>query len=1030
MPQLDRRDFLKLVGAGAGAAGLAGCSEPVEKLIPYVIQPEEITPGIAVEYASTCRECPAACGLVVRTCEARPVKLEGNPRHPVNRGSLCARGQAAIGRTYHPDRHRGPLRREGGAETPLAWDGADGAVALLARRIAEARAAGQRVVVLGADRGPTANRWIDAFCAAAGAERIVHEPLGFEALREASRTVFGVASEPVFDLSGADLVLDFGSDFLETGPSPTEHARQLREARDVADPAKRAARLVYVGPRLSLTGSNADEWLPARPGSEGILALALARIVVEGLAPADPLHLQLGPLLAPWSVERAAAATGIDAAVIGRIGRALAGARAAVALPPGAALASRRAIASNAAVLILNHVVGAIGARVRFFDGGSKPHGRTHQLLALADAMRSGQVGVLLVHDVNPSYALPPAAGFADALGQVPCVVSFASAADETSARAHLVLPDHSPLESWGDAEPRPGVRSLLQPTLRPLFDTRSLVDTLLDTGRALGGETAAALPSGSFRALLEQAWSADGDFRAALVQGGRFADAPVLTPVLQPGAAQIEVAEPLLDGDGKLVLVAFPSPLLGDGRGANLPWLQEIPDPVAKVAWQSWAEISRRKAEELGVEVGDVVAVETPAGRLELSVLPRGGLRDDVVAIPMGQGHTVGHFATHACDGRPGEPRGVNVLSLLPAASDESGGPAWLAVRADVRATGSTRRLALVQTGDNKRGRQLGEVVTLAAFAAGSGNGHGAAPAPGAAGAHGEAVGHGGGGHETHEIRKPYDAAADAAPASPYRWGMTIDLDRCTGCTACVAACYVENNIPVVGEQKTLQARQMSWIRIERYVGDGEPELETGRNRPRNREELGDVDVRHSPMLCQHCGAAPCEPVCPVIATFHNAEGLNGMVYNRCVGTRYCSNNCPYKVRRFNYFDYSLEREPATGNLYRFWPEPMPEMLNPDVTVRGQGVMEKCTFCVQRIHVARQAAKDAGRPIADGEVVPACAQACPAQAITFGNLRDPASRVSQAGDDATRGYHALHVLNTRPAITYLAKVKRGPVEG
>ena len=1026
MPQLDRRDFLKLVGAGAGAAGLAGCSEPVEKLIPYVIQPEEITPGIGVDYASTCRECPASCGILVRTREARPVKLEGNPRHPVNRGSLCARGQAAIGRTYHPDRQRGPLRREGDAETPLAWDGADGAIALLARRLGEARAAGTRVVLLGADRGPSANRWIDAFCAAAGAERIVYGPLGFEALREAARTVFGVASEPVFDLSGADLVVDFGSDFLETGPSPTEHTRQLREARDVSDPAKHAARLVYVGPRLTLTGSNADEWLPARPGTEGILALALARSVVEGLAPADPLHLQLGPLLAPWDAERAAAATGVGAAAIRRLGTALGKARAALALPPGAALASRRAIASNAAVLILNHVVGASGTRMQLLDGGAKQHGRYREVLALVDAMRSGRVGALLVHDVNPLHTLPPAARFADALAQVPCVVSFASAADETSARAHLVLPDHSPLESWGDAEPRPGVRSLLQPTLRPLFDTRSLVDTLLDAGRALGPEAAAALPSGSFRALLEQAWSADGDFREALVQGGRFPGATATAPVLQPGAAQIEVAEPLLDGEGKLVLVAFPSPLLGDGRGANLPWLQEIPDPVAKVAWQSWAEISRRKAEELGVEVGDIIAVETPAGRLEVSVLPRGGLRDDVVAIPMGQGHTVGHFATHACDGRPGEARGVNVLSLLPAASDESGGPAWLSVRADVRATGSTRRLALVQTGDNKRGRQLGEVVSLAALAAGShGNGPGEAAAHGEASAHGEAPG-----HETHEIRKPYDAAADASPESPYRWGMSIDLDRCTGCSACVAACYVENNIPVVGEQKTLQSRQMSWIRIERYLGDGEPELEPGRNRPRNREELGDVDVRHSPMLCQHCGAAPCEPVCPVIATFHNQEGLNGMVYNRCVGTRYCSNNCPYKVRRFNYFDYSLEREPATGNLYRFWPEPMPEMLNPDVTVRGQGVMEKCTFCVQRIQTARQTAKDAGRPIADGEVVPACAQACPAQAITFGNLRDPQSRVSQAADDAARGYHALHVLNTRPAITYLAKVKRGPVEG
>ncbi len=1018
MPQLDRREFLKLVGAGAGAAGLTGCSEPVEKLIPYVIQPEEITPGIAIDYASTCRECPASCGIRVRTREGRPVKLEGNPRHPVNRGSLCARGQASIGRTYHPDRHRGPLRREGGQAAPTAWDGPDGAIALLARRLGEARAAGMRVVLLGADRGPTANRWIDAFCEAAGVERIVYESLGFEALREAARTVFGIASEPVFDLSGADLVVDFGSDFLETGPSPTEHARQLREARDVADPAKRGARLVYVGPRLTMTGSNADEWVPARPGTEGILALALARSALQNLAPQDPLHMQLGPLLSPWDPERAASATGVGADAIRRLGAALSRARAPLALPPGAALASRRAVAANAAVLILNHVVGASGTRVQLFEGGPR-RGRHREVLALADAMRAGRVGALLVHDANPLHTLPPAAGFAEALGQVPFVAAFASAADETSERAHLVLPDHSPLESWGDAEPRPGVRSLLQPTLRPLFDTRSLVDALLDAGRALGPDAAAKLPSGSFRALLEQAW-AGTDFRRALAEGGSFASAPPAALVLQPDAARIELAEPLLDGDGAFTLLAFPSPLLYDGRGANLPWLQEIPDPVSKVAWQSWAEISRKKAEELGVEVGDVVAVETPAGRLEVAVLPRGGLRDDVVAIPMGQGHSVGHFATHTCDGRPGEARGVNVLSLLPAASDESGGPAWLSVRANVRKTGAVRRLALVQTGDNKRGRQLGEVVSLAALTNGS---HGE-------GGSAEAGAHGAGGHETHEIRRPYAAAADAAPESPYRWGMSIDLDRCTGCSACVAACYVENNIPVVGEQKTLQARQMSWIRIERYLGDGEPDLEPGRNRPRNREELGDVDVRHSPMLCQHCGAAPCEPVCPVIATFHNEEGLNGMVYNRCVGTRYCSNNCPYKVRRFNYFDYSLEREPATGGLYRFWPEPMPEMLNPDVTVRGQGVMEKCTFCVQRIQTARQTAKDQGRPIADGEVVPACAQACPSQAITFGNLRDPQSRVSRTADDPARGYHALHVLNTRPAITYLAKVKRGPLEG
>jgi molybdopterin-containing oxidoreductase family iron-sulfur binding subunit len=1024
MSELDRRDFLKLVSASAGAAAAAGCSEPVEKLIPYVIQPEEITPGIAVSYASTCHECPAGCGLHVRTRESRPIKLEGNPDHPINRGRLCARGQAGIGRTYHPDRYVGPMRRDAGGAAPLAWDGADGAVALLASRIRETRAAGRQVVLLGSDRGPTANRWIDAFCDAAGVQRVLYEPLGFEAMREASRVAFGVASEPVFDLSDADLVIDFGGEFLESGPSPTENARQWADAKDLSKAAGREARLVYVGPRLSLTGSSADEWLPARPGTEGILALALARVALENGAGDDQIRGQLAGLLRGYDAKSAAERTGVDADTIDRLGRALAGARAAVAIPPGPAVASRRAVAHSAAVLILDHVVGATGDRVKIFSegAGARRYGSHRDSLALIDAMKSGRVGVLLIHDVNPAYSLPAAAGFREALADVPFVVSLASAADETSELAQLVMPDHTPLESWGDAETRPGVRSLVQPTLRPLFDTRSLVDTLLDTGRALSPEIAARLPSGSLRGLLEEAWG--GGFRRALARGGRFRPIAPMQVSLVPSAARIEVTEPLLDGEGGFALLAFPTAMLGDGSGANLPWMQEVPDPVTKVAWESWAEISNRRAEKLGISIGDVVAVETPTGRLEVPAYPRGGIRDDVIAIAMGQGHSVGRFATHFNEGLPDQARGVSVLDVLPVASNESGGPAWFVANASVIPTGSTQRLPLVQTHDNKRGRMLGESISLLELARG-GEAH-AAEASAAAGGH---SGEHGSGHE--ELLVPYEGADDAAPGSPYRWGMSIDLDRCTGCSACVVACYIENNLPVVGEAQTLHGRQMSWIRIERYVGPGEPTLVPGRPLPRNNEELGNTDVRNSPMLCQQCGAAPCEPVCPVIATFHNDEGINGMVYNRCVGTRYCSNNCPYKVRRFNYYDYA--RETASDGKLRYWPEPMPLMLNPDVTVRGQGVMEKCSFCVQRIHNARQGAKDEAREIRDGEVTSACAQTCPSEAITFGNLRDPESRVSEKSNmskQAARGYHALWDLNTRPAITYHSKVRRGPVEG
>ncbi|NNL86461.1 MAG: 4Fe-4S dicluster domain-containing protein, partial [Myxococcales bacterium] len=628
-------------------------------------------------------------------------------------------------------------------------------------------------------------------------------------------------------------------------------------------------------------------------------------------------------------------------------------------------------------------------------------------------------VSVLVVHGADPVYGLPKAAGFVEALDKVGFVVSTASAPDDTSAHADLILPDHTPLESWGDLRPRDGVRGLVQPSIRPLYNTRSFGDVLLDTARAVGGAAAAAAPAGDFRAVLENAWS-DTDFRKARARGGVYGQAE--PAAITATGAPIDATLPKLSGEGDYTLLAFPHTFLYDGSGADLPWLQEIPDPITSVAWQSWAEVSLATAEKLGVELGDVIAIETSAGTIEVPVYPRGGIRDDVVAVPIGQGHQHGYWASKTCDGMPGEVRGVNVIDALSAAVDESGGRAWLTERASLSNTGRSRRLPMLQWSDNKRERQLGEVVTLAALAeaahaddahadAEHGDAHGGAD-------HGAGHGDAHGGH--HEIHEPYDAADDAREESEYRWGMTVDLDRCNGCSACIQACYIENNVPVVGELETLRVRQMAWIRLDRWVGEGEQDLTPGRTHPQaNSEKLGDTDVRNSPMFCQQCGSAPCEPVCPVIATYTNDEGLNAMVYNRCIGTRYCANNCPYKVRRFNYFDNQITKIP----------EPMHLMLNPDVTVRGQGVMEKCTFCVQRIQAGRQHAKDEGRPIKDSEVKTACQRACGAGAIDFGNLRDPNSPFRKKFDDSKRGYHALHVLNTRPAVTYLAKVQRGKVE-
>ncbi|MDJ0850533.1 MAG: 4Fe-4S dicluster domain-containing protein [Myxococcota bacterium] len=1048
MPQFDRRDFLKLVGIGAGGAA-TGCyrySDLPEKLIPYVVQPEEITPGLPVTYASTCLECSAGCGLHVRTREARPIKLEGNPDHPINQGALCARGQAGIGRTYHPDRFRGPQARGAdGTFQDVTWEEA---TATLAEKV---KAAGSRTWVLGGATGPTLSALIDRFVAAAGAGgRVVYEPFGSEALREASKVVFGRAAQPVFDLSNTDYVIDFGADSLDTGLSPTEHTRQLKTAREVTTDAGKKAHFVYVGPRLSTTASNADEWLPAKPGTEGILALGIARVAFEARRGAgrpvggDPALIERA--LARFDAESVSKQTEIPADKIREIGRAIARADRPAALPPGVGLSSQRAVGATGAVLLLDAVVGAVGASVSLPAADAGPAASFADVAAFVDQMKGGKVSLLIVHDSNPLYSLPPGLGFAEALEKVDFVVSTASMPDETTEKADLVLPDHTPLESWGDAMPRAGVRSVVQPSLRPLFDTQALGDTLLATLRAVGGGAASGLPEGSFRQYVEAAW-ADTDWRAALARGGVFDSLGARGAEVTGGVTSLAVEEPSLEGNGEYMLLAGPSPMLYDGRGANLPWLQETPDPVTKITWQSWAEVSHETATALGVESGDVIAVETSAGRAEVPVFTRGGIRNDVVALAIGQGHTVGSYAS-----ADGAPRGVNVNAILPAARDEAGGRAWFAARASLTPTGAHRRFASTQYTNNKRGRQLGEAITLAAFEKGDWNtsarseklgGHGERDhgggnvevgilaVPAAGGGHGEghgteghaapAGGHGNGhgdghGEGFHELLRPFERAEDAIGASPYRWAMNVDLDRCTGCSACVVACSIENNVPQVGEEGLLRSREMSWLRIERFVGEGTQELVTARKEPTDFEKLGETDVRHSPMMCQQCGAAPCEPVCPVFATYHNEEGLNGMIYNRCIGTRYCANNCPYKVRRFNWYDYQIET----------WPEPMRYMLNPDVTVRGQGVMEKCTFCVQRIQSARQTAKDERRNIADGEVTPACAQTCPSEAITFGNVRDEGSRVvKQAQENEGRVYHALQVLNTRPGVTYLAKVRR-----
>jgi molybdopterin-containing oxidoreductase family iron-sulfur binding subunit len=969
VPELDRRDFLKVVGMGAGAAATAACQEPVERVIPYLVQPEEILPGIATYYASTCRECPNSCAAIVKTREGRPIKVDGNPEDPISRGKLCARGQAGLRRTYDPRRFTGPMRRDGDGLVPTTWD--EG-IALLVEKLRPAAPAG-KVVFLGGSQSGTLDELIDGFLAGLGSpNRVQFELYAHEALRWANAKLFGTDAVPSFDLEKADVLVAFGTDFMETWLNPVQNQAGFSASR-----VGGKGYAIFVGPRLGVSAANGDEWIAATPGTEILVALALAHEVarIRGIAPAP-----LTSLLEPYRPASVAERTGVPAERLERVAARIAKARAPLALPPGNELQGTNAGAFAAAVQILNVASGALGRTVRFGpDHNVTRLARFAEMKELAGRMRGGEIAVLMVHESNPVYAVPGAFGFEDALKQVPFVVSFSSANDETTAHADLVLPTNTPFEAWGDAQPVRGVRRLQQPTIRPIYDTRELGDVLLEVGGALGVEA----PAPSFKELLAAQWGGRAGLEGAAAAGGEFLPAPAQPVVLSPdlGGLQFEPAQ--LGGQGALVLVAYPSLSFYDGRSARLNVLQELPNPVTKVVWQSVAELHTETAAELGIALGDVVRVTTESGSVELPAMPHDAIRKGVVAIEVGQGHQPlepdmdlnqrwGQYDWLALT----KTRGVNVLRILPGRLDaNSGGLSWLQARVDVEKTGATEYVTKTQPTFDQEHRGFARATTLAALA-------GTEEPP----------------HDfPHMEVKDYDPARDSHKESPYRWGMSIDLDACTGCNACTVGCSEENNVPTVGPEMVRRGREMHWIRIARFV----------------EHHDGDLDVRHLPMLCQQCGAAPCENVCPVLATYHTDEGLNAMIPNRCIGTRYCSNNCPYKARRFNYLPYDFEVR-----------EPEHLKLNPDVTVRTKGVMEKCTFCVQRIMEARDEAVREKRVVRDGEITPACAQTCPSNAIVFGNYKDPSSRVSELWKDERR-YVALDHLYTRPAVGYLKQIRR-----
>ncbi len=958
MPEgLSRRSFIKLAATAGAAAAVPGCEPASRKLIPYVVPDENVTPGMPSFYATTCAECSAGCGIVATVREGRVTKLEGNPADPISAGAICARGQAALQGLYNPDRIANPmLRGDGGSLKRISWDEA---TAQLIDHLGRAVKAGKdRVAFFGAPRGPAFRKIVDAFLAAHGSNRaIYYESIASEPRRAAAQTVFGRRDLPVYRIDQAETLIAFNSDFLETGESPVEHTRQFaafrapRQHRNGLD----MGRAFYVGPRMSMTAGRCDRWISAAPGDEAQIAWSILHVLIAQRWVSQNSGVDLGALtamVAAYDPASTSQRTGVSVEAITGMAEAFGRADGAVALAGG------DDDLLHTAAYVLNAVTGNVGRTMIFLDG-APPESVTvpDDVAAAMTAMRDGKIDVLIIAGSNPIFTMSPVLRAAESLQKVPFVVWCGGVPDETSLMSNLLLPVHHPLESWRDTFPRAGVRGLGQPVMQPVFTSRPLGDVLLAAAKGAGasnlpGATAEEVVKAEWMAMAPQT-GAEDFWTKVRREGGLFADAKPAAVKLNTGSLHTPAPSA---ASTELTFVTFPHIFLYDGDGANKPWLQEIPEPVAQIVWDNWAEIHPATAQKLGVAQDQIVELKTEHGVISAPVLISPHVNPAAVAVPLGQGHR--------SYGRYAKDRGSNPWEVL--------APGSMRIAVKASPTGASRELITPLGKSELMGRSMTEAMSIEELASG-----GEPPEPPLA-------------PETYEMYQQF----------PYKrmWGMTIDVNACTGCSACVAACYAENNVPVVGKEGVARGRIMSWIRIERYYP--------------TQGEAG-PSVYLTPMLCQQCNHAPCEPVCPVFASYHTKEGLNGQVYNRCVGTRYCENNCPYKVRRFNWFVPE-------------WPEPLNLQLNPDVTARGAGVMEKCTFCIQRIQHAEITARIEERPLRDGEIVTACMQACPAKAITFGDMKDEQSAMMRRRtDNKLRDYRSLDELNTQPAIVYLRDLYR-----
>jgi molybdopterin-containing oxidoreductase family iron-sulfur binding subunit len=936
---VTRRDMMLLLGASLSLAGVSGCiRRPVDEIVPYVTAPEEIVPGIPRYYATTMPFRRSAYGLIVESHEGRPTKIEGHPSHPSTLGASSARVQASILSLYDPDRSQS-ITQQG---TKKSWTDFVTAWAELAKAHDADGGAGLAVISESFSSPTLARLATELRAKYPRAQWATYDAVSDENRLAGLKAAAGRDVDVVLRLDRASVILTLDADPLLADPETIRHARGFADGRR----SEKMNRLYAVEGVYSLTGAMADHRLRIPSGQIAPFLAALAA------------RLGASAAAAPASIP------GVDARWIDALAKDLLANRGTSVIVAG----DRQPAAVHAAVCALNTSLGNTGKTVAYYETKDAVLPSAAALASVVTAMKAGAIQTLVVLGGNPVFDAPVDLDFAAAMEKVPHSIALGHTVDETSAKAGWHIPLAHYLEAWGDARAAGGTISVVQPLILPLFGGRSAVEVL---GVMVAGTDRPALD------LVRETWKpilGEGDFDKKwnrVLHDGLLAGSE-LPEVAPPAKTASEVAGTLgashpPGAAGGLEVVFLPSASLHDGRYANDGWLQELPDPLTKLTWDNPALVSPKTAESLGLANHDVVRVDHDGRSLELPVWLLPGMADGVVALTLGYGR--------ARAGRIGNGVGFDTFKV------RSSKATGFASGATLTKLARTYPLSATQEHGSMEGRPIVRESTLAE----QGSKHaGGEHTAGALGVYPE---------ETHKFSLFKEQSHDQGQ----QWGMTIDLNACIGCNACMVACQSENNVPIVGKQQVAKGREMHWIRVDRYFS-GEP--------------TGAAEIVFQPIPCMHCEDAPCEQVCPVAATVHDAQGLNVMVYNRCIGTRYCSNNCPYKVRRFNFFNFTKDT-----------PDILKLAMNPDVTVRARGVMEKCTYCVQRINRVKIDAKIAGRPVRDGDIKTACQQACPASAIEFGDLRDPSSRVVKAKADP-RNYALLDELNTRPRTTYLAKVR------